>query len=444
MTSQVEGKKDNGEMLLTLHITDPVVVEYLQDFPEDERSAKAGEAIKVGVIAIQSASPTLDTRVVEKKFREVEEDLKSNVEYFRKEIQERMQEYFKTDNGSVPLFIEKHFGEDGKVSRILENYFSSEKGKLVNILEGEVGPESYIGRQMDPLNRQGLVTRLEKAVDEILRENSRQILSSFSLDEEDSSLSRLKRIIREEIEKLQKITVDHYSEIREILGTEKGRSEEAVRGTSKGHDFENCLYEYLASLSRQLDDDSENVSGLKGLVAYEKVGDYIARLGETSRAPGKVIVFEAKKAASYNMKKTLDELDRAKKNRGAEIGIFLFCKGYEPIEAGDFYRRGNDFIVTVDEKKLMDGEQLLFLEAAYRIARTLIAARSREEEKKTVDPEYINAELENITTAMKNASDIYTKASTIRNSADSIDKTLNKVIDKIQLHLANIGAHLPS
>ena len=51
-----------------------------------------------------------------------------------------------------------------------------------------------------------------------------------------------------------------------------------------------------------------------------------------------------------------------------------------------------------------------FLEAAYKIARTLIVTKAREEEEEAIDTEYIRGEMENITLAMKNASDIYIKA----------------------------------
>ena len=430
-------------LILSLEISDPLIQDFLLQFPEDVREQKALEALKVGVIAIQYASPSLDTRIVEEKFREVEGDIRENVDAFKDELKVRLEQYFKTEGGSVPTFIEKHFGENGQISRILDAYFSSEKGRLVNIMEGQVGPNSFIGRQMDPNNREGLISQVEKAVEEILKGSSSQILSSFSLDDETSALSRLKRSVREEIEKLQKITVEHYSEIRGILEKEKGRAEEAIKGTSKGREFEDSLYEYLARTAGSMEDISENCAGAKGLVAYEKVGDYTVTLGETSRAPGKKVVFEAKKATNYNMKKTLEELDRAKRNRGAEIGIFIFCKGCEPVEAGDFYRTGNDFIVTVDEEKLERNETLLFLEAAYKIARTLIVTRAREEEEEAIDTEYIRGEMENITLAMKNASDIYIKANTIRNSADSIEKTMNKVIAKIEEHLDNIRDHLP-
>jgi flagellin-like hook-associated protein FlgL len=110
----------------------------------------------------------------------------------------------------------------------------------------------------------------------------------------------------------------------------------------------------------------------------------------------------------------------------------------------DFYRYGNDFIVTVDEEHLAEGSPLLFFDAAYRIARTLVVSRVREEEEQAVDADYIRSEIENIIGALRYASDIFTKVGTIRNSADAIEKNTEKLQSKIEEHLSNIKAHLPA
>lgn len=428
---------------LNLEVADKNVVDFLCQFPEELRSIKALEALKVGVIAIRSVSPTLDTRVVEEKFREVQSQIAGDVSDFREELKSRLEQYFRSEGGTVPVFIERHFGEDGKIARILESYFGSERGKLVSLLEGQVGPESFLGRRMDPENREGLVNHVEKMVEELLRQNTAQLRSTFSLDDEGSALSLMKRSLREEIEKLQTSVNQHYAQIRETLASERARLIEAEKGTGKGRDFEDALYLPLAEMARGMDDQPENVSGVKGLVNSDKVGDFVVRLGESSRTPGRMIVFEAKKQQGYNMKKTHEEMDRAKKNRGADIGIFVFCKGYEPFEAGDFYRTGNDFIVTVDEQHLEKGQRLLFLEAAYKVARMLIASRVREEEERAIDPEYIRAEIDNIQAAMRSASEIKTKVGTIRNSADAIEKAMAFFEEKLERHLENIRKHIP-
>jgi len=432
------------KIVLTLEVTERVVLEYLEQFPEETRCEKALDALKVGVIAIQSASPSLDTRVVEEKFRQVETEINRAVEDFKEELKTKLEQYFKAEGGALPLCLDRYFGENGNLSRVMEAYFDTEKGRLSELLKRQIGPESFLGRQVDPSNREGLLFRIEKLVEEIIKENSQKVLGSFSLDDESSALSRLKRSIREELEKFEKKASEQYAAILALLEKEKGRQEEAERGTAKGRDFEDALYGRLAELARWLGDESENVSGSKGLVAYEKVGDYVVRLGDDTAAPGKTIVFEAKKASGYTLKKIKDELDRAKKNRGADIGIFVFCKGYEPPEVGDFYRLGSDFVVTVDEGSLMSEKAVVFLEAAYRIARAMIVTRVKEEEKESIDEGYIRGEMDNILKALERASDILTKVGTIRNSADAIEKNVEKLMDSVRQHVENIQSHLPN
>lgn len=60
---------------IELCVQDPIIIEYLIGFNESLREEKALEALRIGVIAIQSASPTLDTNIVEQKFKEVENNI---------------------------------------------------------------------------------------------------------------------------------------------------------------------------------------------------------------------------------------------------------------------------------------------------------------------------------------------------------------------------------
>jgi hypothetical protein len=97
---------DHKELLcLSLEIADPLIADFLLQFPEEAREQKAIEALKVGVIAIQSASPSLDTRIVEEKFREVEGQIRENVDSFKADLKKSLEEYFKTEGGSVPAFL---------------------------------------------------------------------------------------------------------------------------------------------------------------------------------------------------------------------------------------------------------------------------------------------------------------------------------------------------
>ena len=127
-------------MQLSLHISDPVVLGYLSPFEENLRPDKAVEALKVSVIAIQSASPSLDTRVVQKEFGD-----------FVKEM-----------NG---------------------------------ILESQIGPTSTFGKVVNPDNKKGLIALIENTVRILLETNLTKLLNELKLDDEGSAMSRLKAML---------------------------------------------------------------------------------------------------------------------------------------------------------------------------------------------------------------------------------------------------------
>ena len=82
------------------------------------------------------------------------------------------------------------------------------------------------------------------------------------------------------------------------------------------------------------------------------------------------IVVEAKEDASYNLKKALDELEDARKNRGADIGVFVFSKRTAPNGLEVFNRYGNDVVVIWDAE---DTGSDVFLDAGLSVARALCA-----------------------------------------------------------------------
>src|SRR5262249_49388705 len=74
--SHVSGNGRNvcSVISLNLEVREPLLVGYFDVFEEPERTAKALEALKVGVIAMQTATPTLDSQVVRDQFMEMQND----------------------------------------------------------------------------------------------------------------------------------------------------------------------------------------------------------------------------------------------------------------------------------------------------------------------------------------------------------------------------------
>lgn len=424
------GTNSNGSLHIELMIEEPNVVAYLRTFEEEEvRREKAIEALKVGVIAIRSASPTLDTAVVQEKFSDLEDKMKVFMDDFLKEFQDGLAGYFKDQEGVVPRSINGVFGEDGKLGRTFHQYFDPTVGRLGLLMQQQIGPTSVFGRALDPTNKDGILTQIESRVQHLVERNVGDILGQFSLDNEQSAMCRL-----------QKALDDAFSKIHASLGIKAAVAKEAERGHAKGIEFESALYEPFALFARRPGDETENVGSIPGK-QRKKTGDYVATLDETTGAPGTRFVVEVKNQA-VKFKAAIEELEEAKENREASIGIYVFAKGCEPTEVGDFRRVGEDFFCTVDKDQLEAGGPLTFFEVAYQIARALAVAAVRNGNAGTLDVQTLSDHVDALIKASERLSELSTKVSTIRNNGDAILKIAEGLKDELEARLTEMQGML--
>ncbi len=414
-------------LTLNLNISDSLVVKYLAHFDTARQEEKALEALKIGVIAIQSAAPSLDSRVVEEKFREVETTIDQWLTGFQDRTKNILDDYFKPESGSLERSMNTVFGERGQLSQELELYFHKERGVLASILQDHLGSTSPFAISLDPNHKESFLSRIETLVKKDLEDTKGQIVNEFSLDTEDSALTRLAALLTKKIDVIQESNTTLFGEIRAALGLKALSEAETEKGTEKGRTFESDLYDVVAETGRNLGDATEDVTGQAGKNSRSKTGDYVITLGETCSAAGDRIVVEAKKEKGYKLKKAVDELKDAKANRDAKAGIFAFAKGYEPTEMGDFYRMGHDFYVTVDEDALANHHPLPFVDASYKIIRAMLVTENRKAQNEEIDVDRIGVELDYIVQQMKLLSEMSTKARTIETNAKFIVSTTNQL-----------------
>lgn len=155
-----------------------------------------------------------------------------------------------------------------------------------------------------------------------------------------------------------------------------------------------------------------------------KKGDFLSTLGDTSGAPGLKLTVEVKDQP-VRLKDAIDELQDAKKNREAGCGIFVFARGSEPPEVGDFRRIGEDFYVTVDKEHLASGSPLTYFESAYKIARAVAVATARKESAGELDIQKIQDQLDALAAWTDRIADMATKARTIQSSGKLIERCAN-------------------
>jgi hypothetical protein len=225
--------------------------------------------------------------------------------------------------------------------------------------------------------------------------------------------------------------------LREALGVKAARAEEAERGHVKGFSFEEDLYEAVAVMGRQFDDETELVRGMPGSIKNCKTGDHLIVLGDTTGAPGLRIVVEAKDQ-DYKAKEAIAELQKGKKNREAVGGIFVFAKGCEPAEFGNFRRIDNDFYCTADKSALAEGGPLPFLWAAYELARVQAVAAVRKEAGGKLDLERIQQHIDGIAAWVPRLAEIMTKAATVQSSGKIIETTAKDIKDDIEKRVSKI------
>ncbi len=432
IAKELDVLNNNAELTLELIIHDPSVIKYLNQYVSPQREEKANEALKVGVIAILSATPSLDTKVVEEKFNEIESKLKIHAETFKRDLSTDLRKYLEKEKGDLPLTLNAFFGEQGKLGEALKRYFDPENGKISSLLKKELGPGSAFLTSLDPANKESVISKIEEVVKNKLSDVVNDLIDQFSLDKENSGMSRVKNLFENKVNEIKSANEAFFSEFKTHVGMQAARAEEAEKGTQKGRDFETSLYEKFAFLGQQLQDTTDNLTGMIGKIQRCKVGDYKSTLGETSGAPGKSIVVEVKNEQGYKMRDAIQELKEAKENRETDCGIFVFAKGCEPIEMNDFKIDGNDFYCTVSLQALERGDQLLFLEAAYKIARINIITQLREETKDGVDLNAVKINVDKMMEKAQSMSEVLTKAKTIQASGEAIEKIAKSIKDELE------------
>src|SRR5439155_16568463 len=250
-------------------VCEPLLVAYFEPYEEPARNAKALEALRIGAGVLQMASPTLDTQIVKDQFAEMQQD-----------FGEALARCFAEKDGLLPKSLNDAFGDKGALSQFFLRYFDPETGRFVRLMDGQIGPSSKFGKLFDPRNKDGVIAVIEDKVKHLVEEKLNEVRAEFSLDEDDSAMSRLKTIIE-----------NAFNGLREALGVKIARAEEAERGHVKGFCFEEDLYQVVAKMGRQFGDETELDRGIPGVLKC-KTGDYLITLGETTGAPGLRIAVE--------------------------------------------------------------------------------------------------------------------------------------------------------
>lgn len=282
----------------------------------------------------------------------------------------------------------------------------------------EVVAEFSLDKPDSALSR--LVDRVETAQSSLTQE--------FSLDNETSAISRL----RSEMQKHhaeQMVAANQFMErLGNLVTSMQVRKDEAAKSTRHGLEFEAAVGDAVKSLVSEIGDVVQDAGSSTGLINHCKVGDFVITLGPENVAAGAKIVVEAKESAAYDLAKSLEEADTARRNRGAGVCVFVHSQRTAQQGIPEFARYGHDIVVRWDaEEQTSD----LWLKAALMVARMMSVRVAQHDKSETASFNIVDRAIESIRKQVNGFDEIVTAANTSGNAA-------RKIIDRANLMKAEI------
>ena len=111
-------------------------------------------------------------------------------------------------------------------------------------------------------NEDSALSRLMQGVERA----QRQISSEFDLNEDGSALARMQKKLLEEIEKQNKANTDFQTEVKTAIAEMKNRKQESERGTRHGLVFEDAVFGFVSERSQEATDIAERTGNTTGLI----------------------------------------------------------------------------------------------------------------------------------------------------------------------------------
>ena len=175
--------------------------------------------------------------------------------------------------------------------------------------------------------------------------------------------------------------------------------------------------------SREASGDIVSATGSRvGEIKNCKIGDFVIQLSSDCHAAGARVVVEAKEDANYNLARALEEIQTVRKNRGAQIGVFVFSAKTAPGGMDPFARYGQNLVVVWNPE---DATTDVYLRAALTTARAL-CVRAAESAAHEADFDTINRAILEIE---KRAGSL----DEIRKSAETIQTASQRILDRVQV-----------
>lgn len=336
--------------------------------------------------------------------------------------------------------LETTFGERARtlseqLSGQLEQVFGPESGHLTKALE----------RHFSDGSSDAVQHRVRSLVAEVMTQAREDLLRQFSSTEGHNPLADFKQgtlaVLRQASEQQDKHLTGLHEKLAGLelevarLHSEGEKqlelAQERDRGTAKGRDYEEAVFDAIDAIASVQGDDCDAVGDTKG--ATRKTGDIVVGI-EACRGPARGrIVFEVKNS-KLSKPEAMRELDRGRGERDADYAVLVVPDEDKlPAKTQALREYNGDKLIAVYDP---DDGATLALELAYRLARArVLMARGGDE---GIDLAAVGETVERALGAMDEVRSIRQKLTGATTSIAAADTLLGTMADAVRAHLARI------
>jgi uncharacterized coiled-coil protein SlyX len=273
----------------------------------------------------------------------------------------------------------------------------------------------------------------------VLAETRQSIDDNLTLDNETSALARLRKQLTDVLGDIQTKNQEFQQDVSAKLASLVTKHQEEMRSTTHGISFEEDFCNFLQREAQRAGDVFTATGSKPGAIPKCKIGDAVIELGSEAAAAGERIVFEAKSSKKYSLADARQEIEEARRNRSASVGVFVFAKSTAPAGLQPFTRIDHDIFVVWDAA---DPSTDIYLAAAVSVAKALLFRQKAAETQSAGDIQGIELAVNILEKQLKGLEDMETWTSTIQSSGSKIAKEIVKIRETAKVQIEQLRSCL--
>lgn len=460
------------------------------ELSEPQQRRLAEEAWRIGLRALGNARAQARESKLEDIGKTLQSDLEAALKRHDGTLERLLTDQITGEHSQLARTLAAQVGEHSELFKRLD---PDHKGGVIQLFEERLAAvleksQRDMARALDPAADDGalarMLTSLRKDMEEAQQRGTNQLakaVSELDANDESSAIARLmkqnentqqallrainpanadspmaavRKVLedllaaqgnsqRELLERQAKRTEELHRSIRDALvrtETQKASDASSPRG---GTTFEEQVVDFITAAcgTEYIVEPTGSTTGKLGRC---KVGDALVRFPTQSIFNGCNVVVEAKRDASYNAAKMLAEMDKARENRGADVGLFVIARASAWSGAPEFSRYGNTIFVQWDPE---DPSSDAMLKAALFSATFMATRRSSTANTgditalQDVDA-CIQAELDRVAKMRKEVEKIARAADTLKEQLRIGNDRLGKLLENAKATLAALDVEL--